>query len=112
MSNVYPKAINFLNHDILHKLFLHSASIDLLPSIKHDDVEKISSCQYEYFPSNFGIKAGLVKDNAMALEGLFDMNSEISYIELGPVAIDSQNQPSIFTKLLRIQPENKDEPVK
>ena len=101
------------NHDLLHYLFVKSAACGLVPNIeKEKDIKEAyashtssSTFSSSFFNSPIGIGSGLLKEEAGAFDSLIDMG-EYAYIELGPVAIDPQHQPSLKTKMIRIDLEN------
>ena len=55
-----------------------------------------------FFESPLGIMAGVDRSGGASVDGLFDLGS-VSYVELGPVTIDPQYQPSIRTNLINIR---------
>lgn len=54
-----------------------------------------------------GVHCGVIKEEADAIEAIVDMGG-FSFIELGPVSVDPQHQPTLRTQLIRInQAQNK-----
>mmetsp|Transcript_5482 Transcript_5482/g.9293 ORF Transcript_5482/g.9293 Transcript_5482/m.9293 type:complete len:91 (-) Transcript_5482:858-1130(-) len=86
-----------------------AAKYRLLPIISSTEESEPAKERSEYF-GKFGIKSNFCKEGGPAIDGLFDMSEDISYIEIGPVTIDSQNPPSLTQKYLTINP-HKQEPI-
>lgn len=53
------------------------------------------------FATPFGIGPGVCRGDATAATSLLEMG-DLAFVELGPVTIDPQQQPSVWTNLIRI----------
>ena len=65
------------------------------------------SQQRTFFSSPLGLAPGVCREDGNAVENLLEMG-ELGFVELGPVTIDPQHQPSLRTKLITIGKERID----
>ena len=104
VNRIYPLLLNSVHHDLLHHLFVKAASFQLVPrlhSVKEADqiYQEVLGNKQKYFDRPIGVKCGVVKEDASAIEAIVGMG-ELAFVELGPVTIDPQHQPAIRTRLL------------
>ena len=94
-------------------MFIYAASFNLLPNLNYDKEEIIkkknlynslesNKNKRKYFDQPFGLAPGVVRADATSIDNLFEI-SDFGFVEIGPVTIDPQHQPSLKTNLIRIE---------
>lgn len=69
--------------------------IETKPEVKSVYKEMLQG-EKQYFEKPMGVQCGVIKEEASAVEAIINMG-EYAFIELGPVTIDPQHQPSVRT---------------